>query len=215
MFVDCVTDDEPRMCVPMSDVIRGQFDEGLKLLLGTGGEDPQIDLTVEINRRPSVPLVIVFTMFDLIVPNVSPHGDEYERASTAAYMMWEGRCRTLFGNVRSEIVSSNYSPACVSRRVVVSHLTLFSVQPKFRDLIVRLVATTDEVIIGHYSRNVSTSSEAQRTQSRMSPVTLAWSVSQRASRDINVQAAIECVTLFLPLNLFFSYHTTGLGKAVS
>ena len=144
-------------------------------------------------------------MFDLIVPNVPSHGNEYKKARATAYMTWEGHCRTLFGNVRAETVSSNYSPVCVSRRGVVSHLTLFSVQPRFRDLIVRLVATTDEVITGHYSRNVSASSEAQRTQSRMSPVTLAWSVSQRASRGINVQAAIECVTSFLPLNL--SSHT--------
>jgi hypothetical protein len=86
----------------------------------------------------------------------------------------------------------------VSRRRVVSHLTLFSA--RFRDLLVKLVATTDEVIIGH-SHNISASSEAQRSQLRISPVTLAWSVSQRASRDINVQAAIECVTSFLPLNL--------------
>jgi hypothetical protein len=91
---------------------------------------------------------------------------------------------------------------CVVQRGFISHLTLFSVQPRFRDSIVRLVATADEVIIGHYSRNVSASSEAQRTQSRMSPVTLAWSVSQRASRGINVQAAIECVTSFLPWNFF-------------
>ena len=89
----------------------------------------------------------------------------------------------------------------MSCRRVVSHLTLFSVQPRFRDLILKLVATTDEIIIGH-SRNISASSEAQRSQLRMSPVTLAWSVSQRVSLDINVQAAIECVTSFLPLNHF-------------
>jgi hypothetical protein len=34
----------------MSDVVRGQFDEGLKVLLGTGGEGSQMDLTVKINR---------------------------------------------------------------------------------------------------------------------------------------------------------------------
>ncbi|KAI0270895.1 hypothetical protein BGY98DRAFT_230897 [Russula aff. rugulosa BPL654] len=44
--------------------------------------------------------------------------------------------------------------------------------------------------MGH-SRDISASPEAQRTQSRMSPVTLAWSVSQRASCSINIQAAIE------------------------
>jgi hypothetical protein len=148
-----------------------------------------------------VPLVVVFTMFDLIVCNVPSHGNDYEKAKATAYMTWEGRCRTLFGNVRTEIVSSNYSPVCVSCRRVVSHLILFSAKPRFGDLIVKLVATTDEVIIGH-SRNISASSEAQRTQSRISPVTLAWSVSQRAGRDINVRAAIECVTSFLLLNFF-------------
>jgi hypothetical protein len=148
-----------------------------------------------------VPLVIVFTMFDLIVPNVSSDDNEHERAKVTAYMTWEEHCRTLFGNVRAEIVSSNYYLVCVSCRGVVSHLTLFSARPRFRDLIVKLVATTDRAIMGH-SRDISASPEAQRTQSRMSPVTLAWSVSQRASRSINIQAAIECVTSFLLLNLF-------------
>jgi len=141
------------VCIPMSDVISGQFDEGLKLLLGTG-----------------VPLVIVYTMFDKIAPNNVPsHSNEYETARATVNMAWEGHCRTLFGNVRTETVS---------------------MQPRFRDLILKLVATTDEIIIGH-SRNISASSEAQRSQLRMSPVTLAWSVSQRVSLDINVQAAIE------------------------
>jgi hypothetical protein len=82
---------------------------------------------------------------------------------------------------------------------------LFPAQPKFRHLINKLVATTDGVIIAH-SRNVSAPSEAQKTQPRLFSVPLAWSVSQRASRDINVQATIECVT-FLLLNLFFISHT--------
>jgi hypothetical protein len=151
-------------------------------------------------------------MFDLIVPNVSSHGNEYESAKATAYMAWEGHCRTLFGNVRAEIVSSNYSLVCVSCRRVVSHLTLFSARPRFRDLIVKLVATTDGVIMGH-SRDFSASAEAQRTQSRMSPVTLAWSVSQRASRSINIQATIECVTSFLLLNLFLiSYDRVGQSR---
>jgi hypothetical protein len=70
-----------------------------------------------------VPLVIVFTMFDMVIANVSSH--EYERAEATAYTTWEGYCRTLFDNVRAEIVSSNYSLICVSCRRVVSHLTLF------------------------------------------------------------------------------------------
>ncbi len=91
-------------------------------------------------------------------------------------------------------------------RRVVSRLPLFLAQPGFRYLINKLVATTDGVIIAH-SRNIAASSEAQRSQPRLSPVSLAWSVSQRASLDINVQATIECITLLLLLNLFFNSHT--------
>ena len=147
-----------------------------------------------------MPVVIVFTMFDKIIPNVPSHDSEYEKARSTAYRTWEGHCRTLFGKVRAEIVSSNCYLVCLSCRRVVSHLTLFSAQPRFRDQIDKLVATIDEVIIDH-SRNISVS-EAQRTQSRISPVTLAWSVSQRASLGINIQAAVECVTLFMPLKPF-------------
>ncbi len=135
-------------------------------------------------------------MFDLIVPNVPSRGNEYENAKAT----WEGHCRALFKNARAEIVSSNYPLVCALFRRVVSRLTLFSAQPRFRDLVDKLVATTDEVIIG-LSRHISALSEAQRAQSRMSPVTLAWSVSQRASRGINIQTAIEYVTSFLLLNL--------------
>jgi len=90
----------------------------------------------------------------------------------------------------------------VSCRRVVSHLTLFSVQPRFRDLILKLVATTDEIIVGH-PRNIFALSEAQRSQLQMSPVTIAWSASQRVSRDINLEAAIECVNLISILEPFF------------
>jgi hypothetical protein len=45
-----VADSELRICVPMPDVINGQFDKGLKPLLGTGGKGSQMDLTVEIKQ---------------------------------------------------------------------------------------------------------------------------------------------------------------------
>ena len=70
----------------------------------------------------------------------------------------------------------------------------------FRDLIDNLVQTTDQLIIAHSGR-IPVSSEAQRTQPRISPVPLAWSVSQRTSREINILAAIEHVTSFLLMNL--------------
>jgi hypothetical protein len=137
-----------------------------------------------------VPFVIVFTKFD---QNVSSSHNDYEE-----------RCRSLFGNAPADIVSSVYSFVCIAHKACLTRL--FPAQPKFRHLINKLVAKTDGVIIAH-SRNISAPSEAQRTQPRLSPVSLAWSVSQRASRDINVQAAIECVTSLLLLNLFLSSHT--------
>ena len=82
---------------------------------------------------------------------------------------------------------------------VIFRLRLFSAQSRFRNFIDTLVATTDEVLIAH-SRNTPASTERESTQSRVFPVTLAWSVAQRASRDINIQAAIEHVTSFLLVN---------------
>ena len=149
-----------------------------------------------MNGWISVPLVIVFTKFDLIVPNVSSRGYEDESAGATTY---ESHCRSLFENVPTNIVSSNYYFVSVAYKV--SHL--FPAQPKLRHLINKLVTTTDEAIIAHSrSRDISAPSETQRTQPRLSPEKLAWSVSQRASRDINIQATIECVISLLHLTLF-------------
>ena len=43
-------DDELRICISMSDVINGQVDEGVKMLLDIGGEVTQRDRAVEMNR---------------------------------------------------------------------------------------------------------------------------------------------------------------------
>jgi len=90
----------------MSDVIDGQIDESVKMLLDVGGKVAQRDpINCRMNRRLLVPLVIVFTKYDLIVPNGSSSHNDYER-----------RCRSLFGNVRAEIVSSIYSFVCVAQK---------------------------------------------------------------------------------------------------
>jgi hypothetical protein len=47
-LLNCVADGDLRICIPVSDVVSNQLNEGLKLLLGTGGEASQIDLTVEM-----------------------------------------------------------------------------------------------------------------------------------------------------------------------
>jgi hypothetical protein len=65
-------------------------------------------------------------MFDLIVRNVPSHGNEYENARATAYMTWEGHCRALFGNVRAETVSSNYSPVCVAQKGCLTPYSIFS-----------------------------------------------------------------------------------------
>ena len=44
------TDGALRICIPMSDLINGQVDEGVKMLLDTGGEVAQRDLPVEMNQ---------------------------------------------------------------------------------------------------------------------------------------------------------------------
>ena len=169
-----------RICVPTSDAIDGQFDNSLKELSGIGGESAQtLFLTVEMNKCSSVPLILVFTKFD-----------KHESDEATAYTKCEEHCRSLFENVRHELVSSDYCFTYIVR--VDSRVALFSARSKFRNLIERLVTTTDEVISAH----------SRETQPRISPVTLAWSVSQRTSRDINVQGAIEHVTSFLLLNLF-------------
>jgi hypothetical protein len=117
-----------------------------------------------------VPLILVFTKFD-----------KHERDTATAYTKCEEHRRSLFGNVRHELVSSNY---CFTYIVlVVLHVALFSARSKFRNLVEKLVSTTDEVINAHQPQKIS-------------PVTLAWAVSQRASHDINIQAANECVIHF-------------------
>ena len=82
----------------MSDLIHGQVDEGVTMLLDIGGEIAQRDHTFEINRWPLVPFVIVITKLDLTVPNVPSSHNDYEE-----------RCRSLFGNVPTNIISSIYS----------------------------------------------------------------------------------------------------------
>jgi hypothetical protein len=172
-------DGELRICIPMSDVIHGQVDEGVKLLLDTGGEVAQRYLTVEMNRFPLAPFVIVFTKFDL----ASSSRNDYEDSE---------RCLSLFENVPAEIVSSIYYFACVAYKDCLTPLFLArAAWPRFRDLIDKLVQTTDRLTLAHYSRGISAPFEAQGSQPRLSPVSLAWSVSQRASRDINIKTAIE------------------------
>jgi hypothetical protein len=85
------------------------------------------------------------------------------------------------------------------------------VDPKFGDLIENLIATTTRVIIAHPSRALA-SPKAQKVQLPMSPVLLAWSVSQRASHDVIIRATIEHVTTFF-IDEVISSDTAPQGRA--
>ncbi|KAI9510659.1 hypothetical protein F5148DRAFT_540875 [Russula earlei] len=118
-----------------------------------------------------VPVVLVFTKLDELALSRVAFGDseDLETARSTAHTMCERSFRSLF-HENSGVVSA----AIVSI-------------PGFGDLISKLVTTTDDVIIAQ-SRKLS---RTQRAQPRMSPVLLAWSISQRASHDLIIRAAIE------------------------
>ena len=84
-------------------------------------------------------------MVDVIVSNIARRND-YESAWAEASTKCEEFRRSLFGYVRAEIVSSNYSSFVLHVRVALRP-RLFSAQPTFRNSIEQLVKTADDVII--------------------------------------------------------------------
>ena len=105
-----------RICVPMSesDFIDGVFGEGREIL-GLGGELAQRILQNRTDQLLLVPVVVVFTKFDLVVSkvlsgNAGVDSRNHENARATAHRMSEEHCRTfLRGNpvdVPSEMVSS-------------------------------------------------------------------------------------------------------------
>ncbi|KAI0245740.1 hypothetical protein BJV78DRAFT_1365236 [Lactifluus subvellereus] len=149
------------ICVPTADLIDGRLGDGVEEILGT--------------RK--VPVVLVFTKFDLLVTQVLPDiaSGNHDRAKARAQEMCEQSCRRLLRkhprDVPAEIVSTRSG---------------------FDDLISRLFTTTHRLVAAD-SLNAtvsSTSSESQRGTSQISPVALAWSIAQRVSSDVKLQASI-------------------------
>ncbi|KAF8267151.1 hypothetical protein EI94DRAFT_1802156 [Lactarius quietus] len=105
------------VCVPTSDAIDGRVGGGIEGILGLR----------------NVPVVLVFTKFDVVVSQVlfdiGGDAQHYERARTRAYTMFEDSCRRLFRrdprDVPAEIVSE---------------------KSRFLDLIDNLIVTTDSFI---------------------------------------------------------------------
>ncbi|KAH9041170.1 hypothetical protein EDB84DRAFT_1474633 [Lactarius hengduanensis] len=146
------------ICIPASDAIAGRLGDGVEEILGLR----------------NVPVVVVFTKFDVVVSEVrldSP-GESHERARTRAHTMYEGSCRRLFHkdprDVPAEIVSES---------------------SRFIDLIDNLVVTTDRFITD--SRGPSARSSGQGAKQRVGAVPLAWSAALRVNHDIIIQASIE------------------------
>ncbi|KAI9456385.1 hypothetical protein BJY52DRAFT_1381630 [Lactarius psammicola] len=149
------------ICVPASDAIAGRLGDGVEDILGLR----------------NVPVVVVFTKFDVVVSQVrldSPSGEpqRHERARARAQRMYEDSCRRLFHkdprDVPAEIVSEN---------------------SRFVDLLDNLIVTTDKFITD--SRAPSARSGVHGAVQRVGAVPLGWSAALRVNHDIIIQASIE------------------------
>ncbi|KAI0285608.1 hypothetical protein BC826DRAFT_1051436 [Russula brevipes] len=123
-----------------------------------------------------VPIIVTFTKFDSVVSKfVTDFEGHYESARTTAYTRCEQSCRSVLGGELKDVPAE-----------------IVSVDPRFRDLIDKLVVTTDKFMTGR--RTVSTTSvrsRAQMAKPRVAPVPLAWSAALRVCQDIIIQASIE------------------------
>ncbi|KAI0246858.1 hypothetical protein BJV78DRAFT_1364569 [Lactifluus subvellereus] len=150
------------ICVPTSDLIDGNLGDGVEEILGT----------------QKVPVVLIFTKFDLLVSQVlldTAGGDPryHEHAKARAQDMCEESCRRLLRKHPKDVPAET-----VSRK------------PEFGDLIDKLIVTTCQLLAE--PRAVVTPSKVRKAKLRLpSPVPLAWSVAQRASRNVIIEASIE------------------------
>ncbi|KAI9436782.1 hypothetical protein BJY52DRAFT_1421836 [Lactarius psammicola] len=109
------------ICVPASEAAVGRLGEGVEEILG----------------MRTVPVILVFTKFDMIVPEVRGDMQQHRHARARALAMCKDSCRRL----------SNKDPRDVPAEIV-------SVKPRYTDLIEKLVATTDRSIMGPHSPSV-------------------------------------------------------------
>ncbi|KAH9018535.1 hypothetical protein EDB85DRAFT_2294485 [Lactarius pseudohatsudake] len=152
------------ICVPISDAIEGGLGDGVKAILG----------------MKKVPVLIVFTKFDLLVSRVQfeiTRGDiqTHEHPGVRAHAMYENLCGSLFHRDPKDV------PAVI-----------FSEKPAYRYLIGELTSTTHAIIKAdaHHFAGGPTSSQV-RQRPPITPVLLAWSIAQRVSHEIIIHASIE------------------------
>ncbi|KAF8264358.1 hypothetical protein EI94DRAFT_1738614 [Lactarius quietus] len=149
------------ICVPASDAIAGDLGEGVEEILG----------------METVPVILVFTKFDVLVSDVlhkiaGGDAQQYELARAAARQMCEGSCRRSFDKSLEEVPAETVSG-----------------EPGFADLVENLVLSTDRFILG--SRSSSAGFGDQEGQTGVSAVPHAWSAALRVSHNIVLQASIE------------------------
>ncbi|KAH9018529.1 hypothetical protein EDB85DRAFT_2294479 [Lactarius pseudohatsudake] len=174
------------ICVPISDAIEGGLGDGVKAILG----------------MKKVPVLIVFTKFDLLVSRVQfeiTRGDiqTHEHPGVRAHAMYENLCGSLFHRDPKDV------PAVI-----------FSEKPAYRYLIGELTSTTHAIIKAdsHHFAGGPTSSQVQRPP--ITPALLAWSIAQMVSHDIIIQASIEHVLSSSFPKTITSSRSSGLGEVV-
>ncbi|KAI9456398.1 hypothetical protein BJY52DRAFT_1187916 [Lactarius psammicola] len=177
------------ICVPMSDAIEKGLGEGVNEILG----------------MKKVPVLIVFTKFDLLVSRVQfdmTHGDiqTHEQPRAKARAMYEDLCSSLFRKTPKD------APAVI-----------FSEKRAYRDLIGELTSTTHGFIKAdaYNSTGRPTSSQVQLPGPQITPALLAWSIAQRVNHDIIIQASIEHVLSSSFSKIITSSRSPGLGEVVS
>lgn len=112
----------------MSEAIETGLGEGITEILGMkkGGRAQELYLCPELIRG-SVPTLIVFTKFDLLVSRVQfdiTRGvfKEHEHPGSRAHMMYKDLCRSLFRECPKDVPAAIFSGNClfvwVSRKAV-------------------------------------------------------------------------------------------------
>ncbi|KAF8259219.1 hypothetical protein EI94DRAFT_1813704 [Lactarius quietus] len=148
------------ICVPASDAIAGRLGDGVEEILGL----------------KNVPVVLVFTKFDVVISRVlsdiaSGNVLHHARARARAHTIFEDSCRRLFRKEPSEIPAE-----------------IVSENPRFIDLVDNLTATTDRFITGSRASSARSSSGSKQ---RVGAMPLSWSAAVRVNHDIKIQSSIE------------------------
>lgn len=188
--------------MPASGIIDGNLGDGMDEILGMNkGEYADWQPLHLTEQATVVPVVVVATKFDLVVSRVLfdiANGDTrfYEEAKTTAYERYKRSCRSLFSrgtrDVAVEAVSSTESFINVAWKDVWLILRL-TAKSGFSDLIAKLITTTHKLIMADPRNTIipSASSETRVANPQIAPVPLVWSIAQRTSHDLIIQASIE------------------------